>query len=34
MQWDFKASQNSATLTVEAPKTDATVSEQHHPKTA
>jgi hypothetical protein len=31
MQWDFKASQNSVTLTVEAPKTDATVSEPASP---
>ena len=29
MQWDFKSSQNSVTLTVEAPKTDTTVSTQH-----
>jgi hypothetical protein len=28
MQWDFKASQNSVTLTVEASKTDATMSTQ------
>lgn len=32
MQWDFKPSQNSATLTVEAPKTDITVSEPASPE--
>jgi len=31
MQWDFKSSQNCVTLMVEAPKTDATVSEPASP---
>jgi len=31
MQWDFKPSQNSVKLTVEAPKTDATVSQPASP---
>jgi hypothetical protein len=32
LQWDFKSSSNSVTLTVEAPKTDATVSEPASPE--
>jgi len=32
MQWDFKSSQNMATLTVEAPKTDVTVTEPASPE--
>jgi hypothetical protein len=32
MQWDFKSSQNSVTLTVETPKTDTTVSEPASPE--
>ena len=32
MQWDFKSSQNSVTLIVEAPKTDTTVSEPASPE--
>jgi len=32
LQWDFKSSQNTVTLTIEAPKTDATVSEPASPE--
>jgi len=32
LQWDFKSSQNSVTLMVEAPKTHATVSESASPE--